>query len=196
MTFPIFRPKTLKKLLDYAMIGYIFCVPISTTATDLFALILVLLWLLGGNFKQRFREIAANKPALAVLAWIALHVIGLLWSADLANGLYIAKRQWKILLFPVLLTMVDRKQAHCYMTTFIAAMLFSSGTTWLSSQPFMQGDLLFNGPIIFQSRIVQTPLLALTLYLLGRRLITSPATGPTRTITLAIIGLTTWTAFS
>lgn len=61
-------------------------------------------WLWEGDYKNKINRLLNNKPALLVLAFFVLHVIGLLWTNhDLNYGLKDIRIKLPLLLFPIVL---------------------------------------------------------------------------------------------
>lgn len=65
-------------------------------------------WLWEGNYKNKIHRLLNNKPALIVLAFFLLHILGLLWTNhDLNYGLKDIRIKLPLLLFPIVLGTVD-----------------------------------------------------------------------------------------
>jgi len=172
------------------LIALIFFVPISTSLSSVLAVLIMLLWLAEGNLASKFRKILQNELALALLAYISLFIIGLLWTDDLAWGLKQTKKQWKLLLYLPLLTTARREHYRHYFISFISAMLLSailSFLLWLEIIHFK--DVLPRYPIPFNSHISYNPLLALALYLVYHRMIFTPQHQPRQLATLLVAGI-------
>ncbi|MEN8200137.1 MAG: hypothetical protein ABFR63_08700, partial [Thermodesulfobacteriota bacterium] len=115
---------------SFLLILFAFAFPLSTSAGSITATWVGCAWLLSGNFKEKFREISRNPVAVAVLCYIALHIIGLIWSEDVARGAHILKKQWKLLLFPIFLTVVRREHVNYYMAAFVAAITLKASKAY------------------------------------------------------------------
>jgi O-antigen ligase len=101
--------------------------PLSTTAVSILAVLIFLFWLAEGQFSRKREEIFANYVCVAILLYVALHAAGLLWSQDKDAGLDVLSGQWKLLLMPVFLTLVQpgnrRRIIFFYLAGLVAAML-------------------------------------------------------------------------
>lgn len=145
----------------------IFSVPISTSVSSIFAILIVLVWIIEGDFTGKFQELRHNRLAIAVLAYVSLYALGLLWTDDLHWGLRQTQKQWKLLLLLPCLTIARRKDYKQYLTAFLAAMTISAVLSiliWLEIVHFK--GVLPQYPIPFNSHISYNPLLALALYFL------------------------------
>ncbi|AGF78909.1 O-Antigen ligase [Desulfocapsa sulfexigens DSM 10523] len=153
------------------LILFAFAFPLSTSAGSVLAVLLLLFWMLSGGLKEKLNEIRLNPVAVAVLLFIALHIIGLLWSEDLALGLHILKKQWKLLLFPVLLTLVKKEHVKYYMAAFIFAIFLRACKAYM----VLLGIITLPPSSVFltegTSHVTYSPMLALACYILLQNLL-------------------------
>ena len=107
-------------LLCLAMI----CFPFSVAATNLFLGLLLALGILGGFWWQGVRKLWTNYRLLliALITYLALVPIGLLWSLDPDWGGRILTRHWFWLLLPIVV-MVLISERH--RNTFLTVMSFA-----------------------------------------------------------------------
>ena len=160
----------IKDISSYIIIAFIFAIPVSTSLADILAVLIILLWLADGNFKEKFTEIGQNRVALAILVYLALHLFGLLWTEDLAWGLYTLKKQWKLLLMPVVMSMVKKEHVEYYLSAFIAAMLLSMLLSYMIWFGLITMKSDSGSPVPFMAHVVYTPFMAFTAYLLLARM--------------------------
>ena len=118
------------------LILFAFLLPLSTAAGSIGGVLLLAAWLVSGNLKEKVGEITHNPVAIAVLLYIGLHIVGLLWSEDLAWGLQILKKQWKLLMFPIFLTIVKKEHINYYLIAFIAAITLKASKAYHYTQLF------------------------------------------------------------
>ncbi len=153
------------------LVLFAFALPLSTSAASILAILLLLAWLLSGNMKEKFSEILHNPVTIAVLLYIVLHVIGLLWSEDLAWGLKILKKQWKLLLFPVFLTLVRKEHIKYYIAAFVAAIFLKACKAylvWLGLISLPVGSVFTT---VGTSHVIYNPMLALSCYIILQNLL-------------------------
>lgn len=164
------KSKSIKKIADYSsyvIMAFIFSIPISTSIANILAILIALLWVIEGNFKEKFAEIRKNKVTLAVLAYVLLHVVGLLWTSDYSWGFYTIKKQWKLLMLPVFLTMVKKEHIDLYLGAFVAAMIISALTSYLIFFDLINiANSNHYNPSPFIKHVMYNPLLALAIYIL------------------------------
>jgi O-antigen ligase len=153
------------------LVLFAFALPLSTSAASVLAILLLLAWLVSGNMNEKFSEILHNPVTIAVLLYIILHIIGLLWSEDLAWGLKILKKQWKLLLFPVFLTLVRREHTKYYMAAFVAAIFLKACKAylvWLGLISLPVGSVFTT---VGTSHVIYNPMLALACYIILQNLL-------------------------
>jgi O-antigen ligase len=86
-------------------------VSLATTA-------IIVLWLFGGNPTPRIRRLRSHRLTIAVLFFLALNVVSLLWTADLGAGLkYLTKYRY-LLLVPMLAGVVKAVYRRSAVTAF------------------------------------------------------------------------------
>ena len=79
-----------------------FALPIARYVPICIALML-LNWLIEGDFKNKFQTIAKNKFALLFISFYVLHLLGLLSTQNMKSGLFDIQVKFSLLLFPILL---------------------------------------------------------------------------------------------
>ena len=153
------------------LVLFAFALPLSTSAASILAILLLLAWLVSGDMKEKFSTIFHNPVAIAVLLYILLHIIGLLWSEDLTWGLKILKKQWKLLLFPVFLTLARKEHTKYYLTAFVAAIFLKACKAylvWLDVITLPVGSVFTT---VGTSHVIYNPMLALACYIVLQNLL-------------------------
>ena len=150
----------------YILLG--FFLPLSVSIGTAITVLIILLWLIEGNFVQKYTLIYKNPITYAFLAFFLAHVLGLLWSENLEWGLKILKKEWRILAFIIFLTIVKKEHIKYYIFAFLAAMSISeilSYGVWLEIIPPFKNASVYN-PTPFMSHISYNPFLALSIFIL------------------------------
>ncbi|MFZ5797921.1 MAG: O-antigen ligase family protein [Desulfobulbaceae bacterium] len=143
-----------------------FSLPLSTSAVTGLALLILLFWAVSGEYARKFREIARNGVCLAVLAYLALHALGMLWTTDTASGLEMLSRQWKLLLLPVFLTAVrieDRRRILYFFLAGLTVIMATAYLAWLDL--YHLGGVTPEHPTRKLFHVVYNPMLAFGCYL-------------------------------
>jgi O-antigen ligase len=143
-----------------------FAVPLSTSAVSVLAILILLLWLIEGKFIAKGLEIFSHPVALALLAFLALLCLGLLWTDNFTAGLQALKDQWKLILFPVLLTAVTYRHRSVYLYAFLAGMTVAMTITFLARLGLVQyADVSPTHLTPKTFHVIYNPLLAFAIYL-------------------------------
>jgi O-antigen ligase len=149
-----------------------FALPLSTSALSVLAILILLVWLVEGNFREKWRVIISNPVAIAVLVYLGLYVFGLLWTEDMNAGLDVLKKQWKLMLFPVFLTAVRGSLRRVYMGFFLAGMTVAMAMTYLAWFGLLQyADVTPTHLTRGTFHVIYNPLLAFAIYLLLHELL-------------------------
>ncbi len=148
-----------------------FFLPLSTSVISVLACLLVLGWVIDGRFVEKLTEVRQNGVCLAVLAYIALMVAGLLWSDDVQSGLSFLAKSWKIMLMPLFMTLVVYNKRRWYIGAFLAGMTVAMSMTYLAWFDLIHyADVT---PLHLTKKtfhVVYNPLLAIAIYLLAHEL--------------------------
>ena len=83
-----------------------FVLPISTSLISVTSVLIILCWVLEGDYRAKIQEIITNPLSKVVLFYIFLLLVGILWSDDFSANAYSIQKQWKMLLMPIFLTTV------------------------------------------------------------------------------------------
>ncbi|MDC1418063.1 O-antigen ligase family protein [Candidatus Thioglobus sp.] len=158
----------LEKTYQYLLIILAFLMPLTVFGANLIIVIICLLWLISGDYQNKYLQIIGNKLILVSILFFALHVIGLLWTEDLFWGLHIVHKMWYfLLLLPVLFTIVRKENIKFYISAFLLAITFTEIASYLVwfeiIEPFKNASV--KNPTPFMSHISYNPILAFAIYL-------------------------------
>lgn len=166
-----FFSRNANKAASPLLILFAFALPLSTSAGSILAILLLLTWFLSGSLMEKINVISRNPVAIAVLFYLLLHVIGLLWTEDLGWGLHILKKQWKLLLFPIALTLARKDHTKHYLSAFVAAIFIKACKAylvWLGIISLPPGSIFTT---LGTSHVIYNPMLALAIYIIGQNLL-------------------------
>lgn len=158
------------KVEQFLLLALIFLLPISISATNVVIVLILVLWLLSGDFKAKFDQIRSSKLVIASVVFFSLHITGLLWTDDIHWGGKIIKKMLDfVLLLPILFTMVKKEYIRHYVSAFLLAITLSEFFSYLIwfeiISPFGPATVTDPTPFIFH--VVYNPLLAFATYLLA-----------------------------
>lgn len=76
------RRQIHEQVYHYTLMLIAVSLPLSIYTTSLFQLLLLVNWIAEGRFREKWNRLKENRALWIFLAFYALHIIGLLWSAD------------------------------------------------------------------------------------------------------------------
>ena len=164
----MFKNLNLDKIYQFLLIILAFLMPLTVFGGNLIIVIICILWLFSGNYKSKFNQIINNKLMIASIMFYCLHLLGMLWTEDLAWGLHVLHKMWYfLLLFPVLFTIVRKDYISHYITAFLLAISITEVCSYLVwfevIEPFKNATV--ENPTPFMSHISYNPILAFAIYL-------------------------------
>ncbi|OQX05605.1 MAG: hypothetical protein BWK76_27270 [Desulfobulbaceae bacterium A2] len=191
MTEPVAIWRADLRRINGWLLGLLACaLPLSTSAVSVFAVLLILLGLVEGSWWRRRREILAHPLCATLSCYLALHVLGLLWTADLTGGFEVLEGLWKLLLLPLFLTMTEpqwrRRQLVLFLLGMTAAALISS-LVWADILHLPGVSPAHPTKRVFH--VIYNPMLALAIFVLLHELFWSTLRPAQR------VGLVVWLAF-
>ncbi len=116
-----------KKYINYFLIGYAFCLPVSKAGVNLFEFLILFLWLFSDDWKERFSKYKSNLLIVSISALILFSILSLVfWGcSDLSNALkYIAKYKHFLMIFAIY-TFFDIKYVKYVFSAFLLGMFVS-----------------------------------------------------------------------
>ena len=125
---PILKYKTPYLYLT-GLILLVAGLPVSLFLTSLSQFFLAGSFLLEGNVSAKFKRFSANKVAVLLAGIWLMHLIGLFWTSDLAEGLKDLRIKLPILILPLIVAgsePLSEKQFKGILSAFIAAVFIGS----------------------------------------------------------------------
>jgi len=163
----------IRDLIDninsYLLMLTAFFLPLTVFGGNLFAVLIFLLWIIKADFKSDFHRLKNNKLVIAVLLYLLVYVVALLWTADMESGLYTLRKQLKFLFIPIFMLFVKSEHVKYYILAFLASMSLSeiwSYGIFFELLPLYGGATLID-PIPLMSHITYNPFLAIAIYFLS-----------------------------
>ncbi len=168
----ITRKAAHQTVFFFALALFAVSLPLSRYFITVSEIILIANWLAEGDFRNRFRLLRNDRPALAFIMIYVLSVLGLLWSHDPVSGIENdLLHRLPTLFLPVIFATTpipDRKRVQVVLLLFIAAVFiasiagllfreFRADPDFRSASPFIPG--IYTGMMLIIAA-VQLPLLA------------------------------------
>ena len=114
-----------QKYISYILIAYAFSVPISKATTNLFEIIAILLWILEGNWREKFNLYKTNLLSLSIISLIIFSLLSILWHGNPSLTFhYISKYRHFMIIF-VFFSSFDSKYMRHIISAFLMAMFIS-----------------------------------------------------------------------
>jgi O-antigen ligase len=161
--------------------------PVSTSAVSVLAILILLFWVIEGKFNDKLLEITRNEVSVALLLYLFLHVVGLLWSDDKATGMDVLQKQWKLMLMPVFLTALQpehrRRNIYFFLAGLVAVML-ATYLAWFDL--FHYGGVTPDHPTRRLFHVVYNPMLAFGFYLVMHEVLWGGLKGSLRWVFLGV----------
>jgi len=146
--------------------------PLSTSVVTILAGLILLLWLIEGQYRAKILLITDNPVARAVLVYLAVLALGLLWSPDPRAGLDVLAARWKVAMFCVFLTIVIRRPRSLYLGGYLAGLTVAMLMTYLAWLGLLHYADVSEHHLTHKTfHVVYNPLLAFGIYLVLHELI-------------------------
>ena len=113
------------KFMNYLIIGYAFVLPISIVGIVLFTHMIILAFLVKGNYKELFSEAKKSNVIIAFSLFIALSLLSVLWSSDKIFALLYIKKYYHFLIIPIIYLTLNPKYITHIVTAFLSGILIS-----------------------------------------------------------------------
>ncbi len=164
------KPLDIGTINSWLLILLAFTFMCSIALGNILLSLIVLLWLFEGKFAEKFQQIKHNPFVWASVAFVGLHVIGLLWTSDWEFASFVLKKEHKYLMIPILMTVLRQEHIRYYLLAFMLSMIvlvgISYGVYWGLIPPYGILDMTQQDPTPFVHHIVYNPVLAFTLYMI------------------------------
>lgn len=116
----------INNAVNYVAVLYAFCLPLSRAGIVFSSLLLILLWVVEGDFKAKISNLRANNFVVATLLLTSYMLLTLLWSDGTINeGFYPFKRLWYYIVLFVFVTSLKKEFIPYMITAFISAVFIS-----------------------------------------------------------------------
>ncbi|MFA7282368.1 MAG: O-antigen ligase family protein [Sterolibacterium sp.] len=181
---------TIKLAGAWCAIALGFAIPVSTAASNLLFALVIVCFLLSGDYREKYRALAANPVVLAILLFCAAAALGCAYGAGSVSEKMVSLGKYlTLLMVPVLIPLLDeQKQRIRALAAFSAAMLLTLALSYLIHFEWFPSDLLIvarerdpaswgaHNPVVFKLHITHNFLMAFTAFLLAvaARHVTSP----------------------
>ena len=162
-----------KKIVQYLIIFASFSIALPTAWVSVASGLILIFWIISGNYNEKFKRILHNPSALSALIVFSFYIIGVFYSSVSFNEskVFLIKYQ-KLLLIPLVVSVIDSSKVRNYaFNAFLVGtliLLLISYLKWLSIIPMDLGlhDLPDNsqGYLAFKNRIAHNILMSFFMF--------------------------------
>ena len=158
--------------INYFIILYAFCLPISRAGISLSIVLIFLFWILEADFKKKYFEIKNNYFILAIFIFIIYSLIAVLWSSDKIFALEYVKKYYHFLIIPIIFTSLKKEYIDKVFSAFLLGMLISEITSYgIFFELWRKEGISPNDPSPFMDHSNYSTYLAFTVFILMHKII-------------------------
>jgi O-antigen ligase len=156
-----------KKYINYLFIAYALSFPISKAATNLFEVLILLLWIVEGNWKEKFSLYKTNLLSITIALLIAYSLLSILWHGNIMFSLhYVAKYRHLLIIF-AFYNSLQREYIKPILSAFFFGMLISEVVSYgIFFELIHYKNILPSDPTPFMSHMTYSTVLAFTVNIL------------------------------
>lgn len=161
-----------KKTLNYLIIAYAFCLPLSKAGISLFGILLILFWLLEANFKEKYNEIKKSKVFLALFAFIGFSILSIFWSSDTLFALDYVQKYWHLLIMVIIYNSLRAEYIKYIFSAFLLGMFISEIVSYgIFFEIWTKEGVSPHDPSPFMDHTNYSVYLAFTVFILMHRIL-------------------------
>lgn len=166
------RDFNYEKILNYLILLYAFCLPISRAGTSFASIMLILLWFLEKDYRNKFNQIKNNYLIIIIVIFVVYSLIAVLWSSDKIFALTYVKKYWHFLMIPIIFTSLKEEYINKVFSAFLFGMLISEITSYgIFFEIFTKEGVLSSDPSPFMDHSNYSTYLAITVFILLHKII-------------------------
>lgn len=135
MNLTILKKINFEKIYFFLFMFLAFGLSLSKALTSIASALILLTWLIEGDFKRKFKEILSSPLLIAIIIFVILAYVSLFWSSDLKFGFkYIAGKYVYLLFIPLIASVYKKEWLNSGINFFLFGML---ATELYSLSPFI-----------------------------------------------------------
>ncbi|WP_457743407.1 O-antigen ligase family protein [Sulfurimonas sp.] len=114
-----------KKYISFVLIAYAFSFPVSKATTNLFEVLAILLWIVEGNWREKWQLYKTNLLSITIISLIGFSLLSILWHGNTETTFrYVAKYRHLLIIF-VFYSSFDTRYTKAILSAFLSAMFIS-----------------------------------------------------------------------
>ena len=163
--------KNINKYINYSICGFALSLPISKAGTVFFSILMILLWFLEFNFKEKIEILKKSKFFVVLSILILFSIIASIWSPDINYSLDFLRKYWHFLVIPVILTSIKNEYIEKVIMFFLIGMFISEVFSYaIFFEIIKYKDVLPSDPVPFMDHMNYSTYLAFAALLLLNKL--------------------------
>lgn len=164
-------------LINYCLIAYAFCIPISSAGTNIFETLLLLLWLITGEWKNKFNQYKKNPIIIFITLFLIYSLVSVFWASSIIYGLdYLSKYRHFLIIF-VMYTFLETKYIKHIVSAFLFSMFISEVVSYgIFFEFWSYKNIPVSFPTPFMNHVDYSVYLSFTIMILLNRVFFSPYT--------------------
>ena len=117
--------KDLNTYMNYLIVAYAFSFPISKAGVNVIEALLLILWLIQGNWSSKLHALKSNLFIMTLGAFILWSLLSLFWASDTSFALSYIGKYHHFLMIPIIYTTLEKRYIKYVFSAFILSMLIS-----------------------------------------------------------------------
>lgn len=151
------------KYINYLIIAYAFSFPISKAFVNVLEILILLLWIYQGNWKEKFWLLQSSMVMKLLGAFIVYNILSVVWASDWLFALHYIGKYHHFLLIPVIYTVLEKKYVPAVFSAFILSVFISELLSYgIYFHLFTLNDATPEFPTPFMHHITYSIVLAFT----------------------------------
>ncbi|EQB35622.1 hypothetical protein M947_10090 [Sulfurimonas hongkongensis] len=160
--------------LNYLLILYAFCLPISKAGVVTIEILLIVFWLLEGNLKYKLKQIINNRFLVVLGTFLLFSILSVLWSSEKLFALDYIRKYWHLLIIPIIFTSLKKEYLDYILSSFLISMLISEIVSYgIFFEIWSKEGVLPSIPSPFIGHIDYSIYLAFTVFILLHKILFS-----------------------
>ena len=120
------RPLGVNSVLNWVVVILAFSLPLYRAWVSLAAILILLLWFFQDRLRDRVARLGHHRMTVAILLFLALNLLSLLWSADPASGFEYWRKYLYLLLVPAIASSMSPVFVGRALIAFMGGILLSA----------------------------------------------------------------------
>ena len=159
------------KYINYSILGFALSLPISKAGTTIFSILMILLWLFEGKFKEKLQNLKESNFIILLSLLLLLSCISIFWSPDTGFVIGFLRKYWHFLVIPIILTSLKREYIEKVITFFLIGMFISEVFSYgIFFEIIQYKNILPSNPAPFMDHMNYSTYLAFAALLILNRL--------------------------